>query len=123
MIENAKGGTAADTIVGNNSDNIIYGGSGSGIKDTLTGNGGSDTFVCHFNDRTTNTSLVDVVTDYFQGTDKIGIQGMSATDLSFSQSSGGTFVRYTADDSYLLFLDGVNQSQLSSSDFVVTDFV
>ena len=40
IIENAKGGSGADTIIGNTADNELFGNAGD---DTLSGNGGNDT--------------------------------------------------------------------------------
>ena len=70
IIENAKGGSASDTIVGNSSANKLYGGSGARVKDTLTGNGGADTFVCTISDASINLIVAVIVTDFTNGTDK-----------------------------------------------------
>ncbi len=128
IIENAKGGKAADNIKGNNADNKLYGGSGAGVKDTLTGNGGADTFVCTISDAITNINSADIVTDFTNGTDKIGLEDKSFSDLTISQVTSGAFsgdtkIADTSSGKILLLLDDTDVGLLDSSDFITTDFV
>ena len=76
------GGSGPDTVVGNSAANILYGGTGAGVKDTLTGNGGADTFVCSLADAVTTLSLADVISDFTNGTDLIGLEDRVFTDLT-----------------------------------------
>jgi Ca2+-binding RTX toxin-like protein len=122
-IENAIGGGGADTIVGNSAANTLYGGSGVGIKDTLTGNGGADIFVCSLSDATTNLALADIVSDFTNGTDFIGLEDRAFSDLSISNSSGDTKIVDTSSNKVLFVLSSVDHTLIESSDFVVTDFV
>ena len=128
VIENAKGGKASDTIKGNSADNILYGGSGTGVKDTLTGNAGADTFVCTISDASTDINVADIVTDFTNGTDKIGLEDKSYSDLTISQVTSGSFsgdtkIVDTNSGKILLLLDDTDISLLDSSDFVSTDFI
>ena len=123
VIENAKGGGGSDTIIGNDSDNIIYGGSGSGIKDTLTGNGGADIFISCITDATTDLSFADSITDFKRGTDKIGLDDRAFSDLSLSTENGGTKIVDVNSSNILFWLDGVDYSLIDSEDFITTDFV
>ncbi len=128
IIENAKGGSASDTIKGNSADNILYGGSGTGVKDTLTGNAGADTFVCTISDASTDINVADIVTDFTNGTDKIGLEDKSFSDLTISQVTSGSFsgdtkIVDTNSGKILLLLDDTDISLLDSSDFVSTDFI
>ena len=122
-IENAIGGGGADTIVGNSAANTLYGGSGVGIKDTLTGNGGADIFVCILSDATTNLALADIVSDFTNGTDFIGLEDRAFSDLSILNSSGDTKIVDTSSSKVLFVLSSVDHTLIESSDFVVTDFV
>ena len=122
-IENAIGGGGADTIVGNSAANTLYGGSGVGIKDTLTGNGGADIFVCSLSDATTNLALADIVSDFTNGTDFIGLEDRVFSDLSISNSSGDTKIIDKSSNKVLFVLSSVDHTLIESSDFVVTDFV
>ncbi|UQR61116.1 VCBS domain-containing protein [Bradyrhizobium sp. C-145] len=73
------GGSNNDTIVGGSGNDIFIGKSGN---DTLTGNGGADQFRLQTNGGT------DVITDYTQGTDKIGLLGGAALGgVSFTNTS------------------------------------
>ena len=123
-IENAKGGGGIDTIVGNDANNIIYGGSGAGVKDTLTGNGGVDTFVCIISDASTGANTTDTITDFTDGTDLIGLDnGLSFTDLTFSQNGSATQIVHTSENKLLLLLDDFTYTNLTSDDFIQIDFI
>ncbi|MDI9846793.1 M10 family metallopeptidase C-terminal domain-containing protein [Rhodoblastus sp. 17X3] len=75
-IENATGGNGADTIIGNDANNVITGGLG---QDTMTGAGGSDTFVfASLLDSVVGKSH-DVITDFVSGIDKIDLSKIDAS--------------------------------------------
>jgi serralysin len=74
-IENAFGGSGADTIIGNAANNTIRGGAG---VDTLTGGGGADTFVFTAGTSSATTGQHDRITDFTPGTDKIDLSGYDA---------------------------------------------
>jgi serralysin len=70
-IENAVGGSGADTIVGNWANNWLVGNVG---QDNLTGGNGSDTFAFRSMDEMgLYTSTCDWIFDFKVGTDKIGL--------------------------------------------------
>ena len=117
------GGSGPDTVVGNSAANILYGGTGAGVKDTLTGNGGADTFVCSLADAVTTLSLADVISDFTNGTDLIGLEDRVFTDLTISNSSGDTKIVDTGSGKVLFVLDTFDFNLIDSTDFVVTDFV
>ena len=124
VIENAKGGGGTDTIIGNDTNNIIYGGSGAGVKDTLTGNRGIDTFVCIAADASTGASTTDRITDFTDGIDLIGLDnGLSFTDLTFSQNENAAQIVNTNTNTFLFLLDNFTYSNLTDDDFVQIDFV
>jgi serralysin len=74
-IENAIGGSGADTIIGNAANNTIRGGAG---VDTLTGGGGIDTFIFTSGTSSATAGQHDRITDFVSGTDKIDLSGMDA---------------------------------------------
>lgn len=85
VIENAIGGGGNDRINGNQANN------------TLTGNGGSDTFVF------VNDGSVDTIADFKSGTDKIDLSevlGVDASDLLFDAANDKLFVNTDGDAAY-----------------------
>ncbi len=87
-IENARGGSGADRIVGNEVANQLVGNAGNDVliggggADVLTGGSGSDIFVfTAIGDSTSNVR--DRITDFATGVDKIDLSAIDA-DLSLS---------------------------------------
>jgi hypothetical protein len=78
IIENGKGGAAADSIVGNQWNNVLSGGAGNDTisggagNDTLAGGAGNDRFV--FNAALSATSNVDTLTDFYVPGDTIMLE-------------------------------------------------
>ena len=104
-------------------DNKLYGGSGSGVKDTLTGGDGVDTFINTINDATTDINLADIITDFTDGEDKIGLEDKTVSELSWADDSGGTKIYETSTSKILFYLNSVSSSSIDENDFVQTDFV
>jgi VCBS repeat-containing protein len=123
IIENAIGGSNIDTLVGNEVGNTLYGGAGTGVKDTLTGNGGADIFVSCMADANTDFSVADIIADFTNGTDFIGLEDWSLSDLSWSNISGGTQIAHKTNNNIMFFLDGVDAGLIDETDFIATDFV
>ena len=78
--------------MGNSSGNKLYGGSGASIKDTLTGNGEADIFICSVWDASTNINVADIITDFSNRADKIGLEDKSFSDLTTTQISSWFFL-------------------------------
>lgn len=72
------GSTGDDVIKGGSNADIIYSQSGA---DTLTGNGGADQFRLNG-----NNNQVDSITDFIQGTDKIGLNQFDFTNTTATQA-------------------------------------
>ena len=65
--------------------NTLYGGSGACVKDTLTGNTSADIFVCSVSDASTDINVADIIIDFSNGTDKIGMKDKTFSDLTIPQ--------------------------------------
>ena len=123
IIENAIGGTGSDTIVGNQIENILYGGAGSNVKDILSGGAGADIFVACLSDASSDLSSADVIKDFSDGIDLIGLEDRSVSDLRWSNTASGTKIFDNATSKVLFLLDGIDASEIDHSDFIITDFV
>ena len=121
-----------DTIRGGKEDDILMGGNGSDLlagdrgQDILTGGGGNDTFILAGGLSAAATLIsADVIVDFGAG-DKIGLtDGIGFANLTFEsvslQLDGGASVASTAiksGNNYLGIVQGVSESQLTSSVFV-----
>ena len=90
------GGAGNDTLYGQALDDTLDGGTG---KDTYSGGTGSDTFVIRVGDGSTTLSEANVILDFEDGTDVIGLaDGLQFSSLTIEQGSGDyadyTIVRY-----------------------------
>lgn len=79
--ENATGGTVGDTILGTAGDNEIR---GLGGADVLTGRAGADTFLYSAGDGGDSLALADIITDFEDEVDQIGLLG----ELDFGTGAG-----------------------------------
>ena len=79
------GGEGNDRLKGGSGNDIMYGGAGN---DRHSGNGGNDIFMLE------PGNGIDVVTDFSNDADLIGIQGAttSLSDLSFTQDGANTII-------------------------------
>ncbi|MEG4109267.1 CAP domain-containing protein [Microcoleus sp. S13_C5] len=126
------GGDGNDTIRGGKEDDILMGGNGDDLlagdrgQDILTGGDGNDTFILAGGLSASATLIsADVIVDLGAG-DKIGLtDGIGFANLTFEavtlQLDGGASVASTAiksGNNYLGIVQGVSQSQLTSSVFV-----
>ena len=112
VIENATGGSGADTLIGNSAANTLVGNAGN---DTLTGGGGIDTFEFDFGDG------FDTITDFELGTDLIDFLGLGIAfaDLSITDVSGNARVTYDFTTSGQITLNGVASSALTAASFLL----
>jgi hypothetical protein len=107
------GGAGKDTLIGDNGTDLLIGGDGNDWliggngSDTLTGGNGSDIFVMGKN------TAIDTITDFSLGQgDKIGLDGLTFNDLSFS----GNEIRNGSNT--LAIVTGFDTQTLTQSNFV-----
>jgi Ca2+-binding RTX toxin-like protein len=135
-----------DTLYGGAGDDALYGGAGDDIldggtgRDVLSGEGsasgdgstysdepqelwggpaGSDTFVTRAGDGSTDLAQADVITDFGDGSDQIGLDGINYNELTIAQGTGDnandTIVSYGAE--YLFIIKNVSVSNITDLDF------
>ncbi len=101
------GGVGDDTLLGSAGDDRLDGQLGD---DTLIGGGGSDIFALMEN------SGDDVIVDFNDGIDSIGLIGLTIGQLSISPHPDGLTVMAPGTSMTLL---GVERSQIDASDFLI----
>ena len=133
-----------DTLYGGEGDDSLYGGAGDdtldgGIgRDVLTGGGpatsngstgqallggpaGSDTFVTRAGDGSTVLAQADVITDFEDGTDQIGLDGINFNDLTIAQGTddyaNDTVVSITTSGEHLFVIQNTTASNITDLDF------
>jgi len=119
------GGAGNDTLYGQGGDDTLDGGTGT---DSLTGDSGIDTFVIRSGDGNTNVTLADIITDFTDGTDLIGMDnGLQYSDLTIVQGSGSnlndTLVSITSTGEYLAVVEGMSVDALTEIDFTPVDIL
>ena len=113
-----NGGAGDDTLYGEDGDDTLDGGAGA---DTLTGGAGIDVFTIKANDGGASISGADVVTDFDDGTDLIGMSGLEYTQLTREQGTGDyanhVIVKKTDTGEFLLIIQNTSLSSISNADF------
>ncbi|MBX9775397.1 MAG: M10 family metallopeptidase C-terminal domain-containing protein, partial [Xanthobacteraceae bacterium] len=131
-IENATGGTGADTINGNSANNVLSGGNGADTidgadgNDTINGNAGNDTMWGGAADDTFVYSTgADTIKDFTAGAggvDEIDLRGVSGVyNLAdvlarATQVGANTVINFGSGNT--LTLENVNRNNLVSGDFL-----
>ena len=122
-----KGG--GDTLHGGSGDDRLFGDAGA---DHLYGGGGDDIFVFATGDVNANGKQTDVVHDFVDGEDKLGIGGLAwdgrrgQTDplddagVSVTDTGAGTLIAFTSGATVTakIFLEGFGSELLDRADFV-----
>jgi serralysin len=105
VVENAIGGSGADTLLGNDADNRLVGNDGNDLlqggagldtliggngadtleggfgRDRLTGSPGADCFVFHDLKDSATRKTADVITDFEHGSDRIDLHGLGFSSI------------------------------------------
>jgi len=110
------GGAGNDSLYGSTGDNILDGGTGT---DTIFSGTGSDTIVIRSGDGSAVLADADVLRDFSDGSDVIGMDGLNFGDLTISQGTGDyanhVVVQFGAE--YLLVIQNESLANLTSPDF------
>ena len=119
--DNLFGGAGNDYLEGNMGDDTLDGGIG---QDTLTGGDGADSFILRAGDGSSTLTLADIITDFTDGTDVLGLDdGLQYTDLTIAQGTGSnannTFI--SSGSEYLAILTGIDYSDIGEVDFTPVD--
>ena len=85
-------------------------------------------FVYSVSDAHTDISVADIITDFSNNTDKIGLEDRNFSDLTISQVSSGSFsgdtkIVDTNTGKILFLLEDTDVSLIEASDFVYTDII
>ena len=115
------GGDGNDALYGSDGNDILDGGTGT---DTLTGGSGIDTFVIRTGDGSSTLADANVITDFTDGTDLIGLDnGLTFGDLNISKGTGD-YANHTiikTGSEYLFIAQNTTASNFTESDFTPVD--
>ncbi len=109
------GNAGDDTLIASNGDDTLDGGTGA---DTLTGGAGIDTFVIRSGDGGSSISDADTITDFTDGTDLIGIDGLIYNDLIRETSGSDVVIKYN--DEILTTISNTTLANIDYYDIVST---
>jgi Ca2+-binding RTX toxin-like protein len=113
-----NGGDGDDILIGNGGDDTLDGGAGA---DTLTGGAGINTFVIASSGGGSSSSDADTITDFTDGTDIIGMNGLNYSDLTIEQGTGSysshVVVKKTSSGEFLAIIQNVSLSSIDDNDF------
>lgn len=102
-------------------DDTLDGGIG---QDTLTGGDGADSFILRAGDGSSTLTLADIITDFTDGTDVLGLDdGLQYTDLTIAQGTGNNAndTIISSGSEYLAILTGIDYSDIGEVDFTPVD--
>ena len=113
-----NGGDGDDILIGNGGDDTLDGGAGA---DTYTGGAGIDVFTIKANEGGASISGADVVTDFTDGTDIIGMSGINYSQLTVEQGTGSysshVVVKKTDTGEFLVIIQNTSLSAIDDNDF------
>lgn len=92
-----RGGQDNDSVFGDDGNDFLYGDFGT---DFLTGGSGNDVFVLRTGTAVANPAFADVITDFGNGVDQIGLTG-GLTEAGISLVSGGGSLPFSASDTLI----------------------
>jgi Ca2+-binding RTX toxin-like protein len=128
-IDSLYGGAGDDSLYGGAGDDLLDGGTG---RDVLSGEGasgsydngganGADTFVIREGDGGSALELADVITDFEDGDDIIGMSGLNYSDLTIEQGTGSysshVVVKKTDSGEFLVIIRNIELSNVDDRDF------
>ena len=121
-----NGGAGDDILFGAEGEDTLDGGTG---QDHLIGGRGIDTFVIRSGDGSTSLTDADVIQDFKDGTDLIGMSGLQFSDLTIQQGTGNysnlVLILITSTGEYLAVIHTQGQNgegTINSSNITDADF-
>ena len=121
--DNGFGGN--DSLFGGNGADTLIGNSGA---DTLTGDAGNDVFAYDAGDGSNTLALADVITDFTDGSDLIGLSGalaafgatpISSGGITATQNGNNTTLTVTASGEILAELENTTAANITDDDFTL----
>ncbi len=118
----------SDTLYGLDGDDTIYGGDGTDTlfgevgADSLTGGNDADVFAVLQGDGGGSLALADVITDFQDGADLIGLAGgltFAAVTVIDQGTGNDAIVQVTASLEFLAVIQGLGGGFIGAADFVV----
>ena len=107
-----------DLLIGTIGDNTLDGGTGT---DTVYSGNGLDTIVTRTGDGGSSLSDADVVVDFTDGSDIVGLSGLNYSDLTVQQGTGSysshVVVQETSTGEFLMIIQNQNISNINDNDF------
>ena len=107
-----------DTLYGQCQDDTLDGGTG---VDTLHGGDGTDTFIIRAGDGGASITDADIIQDFTDGTDVLGMSGLNYSDLTIEQGSGDyashVVVKKTSSGEFLTIIQNISLSAIDDNDF------
>jgi len=112
------GGDGNDTLYGDDGDDTLDGGTGA---DIYSGGSGIDIFTIRANNGGSSITAADSITDFQNGTDIIGMNGLQYNQLTIEQGTGDyanhVIVKKTDTGEFLLIIENVTLDLITDSDF------
>ena len=113
-----NGGAGDDVLIGAKGEDTLDGGTG---RDHLAGGSGIDTFVIRAGDGASSIDDADIVYDFTDGTDLIGMSGLEYSQLTIEQGTGDyanhVVVKKTDTGEFLVIIQNTSLSSISNADF------
>jgi Ca2+-binding RTX toxin-like protein len=113
-----NGGAGDDVLIGGTGEDTLDGGTG---RDHLAGGSGIDTFIIRAGDGASSIDDADIVYDFTDGNDLIGMSGLEYSQLTIEQGTGDyanhVVVKKTDTGEYLVIIQNTSLSSISNADF------
>ena len=116
-----NGGAGNDTLITGNGQDTLDGGTGA---DTITSGSGADTIVLRVGDGGSTLAAADTITDFTDGTDKLGMDdNLLFSELTVAQGTGSNSndTVISKGSEYLAILTGIDASIITEADFTPVD--
>ena len=118
-------------LIGDDNANILKGGSGNDIingglgSDKISTGNGSDTVVIRQGDGGNIIAEADIISDFSNGSDLIGLHNLNYSDLTVEQGSGDYVndALISSGSEYLVVIEDINIADLTEADFVAFEIV